>query len=209
MTEKHPSRIDVTDDFFGDIKENWGWLLALGIASVILGTIGLGMAFSLTLVGVLLFGVLLGIAGLFQLIDAFKCKGWKGTALHALIGLLYLAAGAVAIIDPVNAAVALTLVLGVAFIATGILRLIMAFQHRSSRGWIWALVGGIISLVLGTVILLQWPISGLWIIGLFIAIELIVNGWTSIFVALAARRTGKEQKGREDLESAKTAQTPA
>lgn len=197
MTENQPNRTGIADPLFGDLKKNWGWLLALGIASVILGTVGLGMAFALTLAGVLLFGVLLVFVGLFQLIDAFKCKGWKGTALHVLIGLLYLVAGVIAVIDPIEAAVALTFVLGVAFIAVGILRLIMAFQHRGARGWIWALVGGIVSVLLGTVIILQWPVSGLWIIGLFIAIELIVNGWTYIFLAIAARRAGKGQAPRE------------
>ncbi|MGC1952811.1 MAG: HdeD family acid-resistance protein [Gammaproteobacteria bacterium] len=205
MIENEPSRTGVIDTFFGDAKRNWGWLLALGVVSVILGTVGLGMAFSLTVVGVLLFGILLALTGLFQLIDAFKCKGWKGTTLHVLIGLLYLVAGSVAIIDPINAAVALTLVLGVAFIAVGVLRLIMAFQHRGSRGWIWALVGGVVSLVLGTVVLLEWPVSGLWVIGLFIAIELIVNGWTYIFISIAARRAGNAEAHREDLQGSQTA----
>ncbi len=209
MIENEPSSTGVIDTFFGDAKRNWGWLLALGIFSVILGTIGLGMAFSLTVAGVLLFGVLLVLTSLFQLIDAFKCKGWKGTILHVLIGLLYLVAGAVAILDPINAAVALTLVLGIAFIVVGILRLIMAFQHRGSRGWIWALVGGVVSLVLGTVVLLEWPVSGLWIIGLFIAIELIVNGWTYIFIAIAARRAGKDQAHREGIHSSQTAEPAA
>ena len=194
MTEKQPDNTGIADTIFGDIKKNWGWLLALGVGSVILGTIGLGMAFTLTVAGVLLFGLLLVLAGLFQLFGAFKCKGWKSTALHVVIGLLYVVAGVVAVSDPISAAVALTLVIGAAFLAVGALRLIMAFQHRGSRGWIWALAGGIVSLLLGTLIILEWPVSGLWIIGLFIAIELIVNGWTTIFVALAARQAGKDRE---------------
>lgn len=202
MARNQPNSAAMTDTLFGDVKKNWGWLLALGIASLILGIIGLGMAFTLTLAGALLFGILLVLVGLFQLVDAFKCKGWKGTALHVLIGLLYTVAGTLAVLDPIAAAVALTLVLGVAFIAVGVLRLIMAFQHRGSRGWIWALIGGIVSLLLGSVILLGWPVSGLWIIGLFIAIELIVNGWTYIFIAIAARRSAKEQAGGGTSETA-------
>jgi uncharacterized membrane protein HdeD (DUF308 family) len=65
--------------FFGDLKKNWGWLLALGILSVLLGTAGLGMTFGLTLASVQLFGILLLAGGVFQFFDAFKCKGWKGT----------------------------------------------------------------------------------------------------------------------------------
>jgi uncharacterized membrane protein HdeD (DUF308 family) len=191
MAEKQLIEAPVVDTLFGDAKKNWGWLLALGILSIILGTIGLWMTFALTLAGVLLFGVLLLLGGIFQVVDAFKCKGWKGTALHVLIGLIYVAAGAIAIWDPLGAAVALTLLIGAAFIAVGILRLVMAIQHRSARGWGWALAGGIISLVLGVLIILGWPVSGLWVIGVFIAIELIVNGWTYLFIALAARRMAK------------------
>lgn len=191
MAEKQPIETPVVDTLFGDAKKNWGWLLALGILSIILGTIGLWMTFALTLAGVLLFGVLLLVGGIFQVVDAFKCKGWKGTALHVLIGLIYVAAGAIAIWDPLGAAVALTLLIGAAFIAVGILRLVMAIQHRGARGWGWALAGGIISLILGVLIILGWPVSGLWVIGVFIAIELIVNGWTYLFIALAARRMAK------------------
>lgn len=191
MAEKQPIEAPVVDTLFGDAKKNWGWLLALGILSIILGTIGLWMTFALTLAGVLLFGVLLLLGGIFQVVDAFKCKGWKGTVLHVLIGLIYVAAGAIAIWDPLGAAVALTLLIGAAFIAVGILRLVMAIQHRNARGWGWALAGGIISLILGVLIILGWPVSGLWVIGVFIAIELIVNGWTYLFIALAARRMAK------------------
>lgn len=207
MVENQPTETPVVDTFFGDAKKNWGWLLALGILSVILGTIGLGMTLILTVAGVLLFGVLLVVGGGFQVVDAFKCKGWKGTAWHVLIGLIYVVAGAIAIFDPVGAAVALTLLLGAAFIAIGTLRLVMAFQHRESRGWGWALAGGIVSLILGLLVMIGWPVSGLWVIGLFIAIELIVNGWTYIFLAMAARRAAKAEEPRGTTDS--SGATPA
>jgi uncharacterized membrane protein HdeD (DUF308 family) len=52
-------------------------------------------------------------------------------------------------------------------------------------------LGGIITLLLGLMILARWPSSALWVIGLFLAIELIVNGWTQILVAVAARRSSQ------------------
>ena len=176
---------------FGELKKNWGWLLALGILFVVLGMIGLGMTFTVTVASVVFFGVLLLLGGGAQLVEAFKGKGWKGTVWHVLIGLLYLVAGVVTIQNPVGASVALTLILAWIIIGIGLLRIILAVQHRAATGWGWSLAGGIVTLLLGMMILARWPQSGLWIIGLFVAIELISNGWSSIFIALAAREAGR------------------
>jgi uncharacterized membrane protein HdeD (DUF308 family) len=191
MTEEKIAANPMMHPLFGDARKNWGWLLGFGILSLILGTIGLGMAPSLTLAGVTFFGILLGIGGVFQVVDAFKCKGWKGTLLNVLIGLVYLITGIVMAVHPLRAAVALTLLIGIAVIAAGVLRIWMAIQHKGSAGWVWILIGGIVSILLGILVIADWPLSGLWVIGLVIAVELIVNGWTYIFVGLAARGAGR------------------
>lgn len=179
---------------FGELKKNWRWLLAFGILSIALGTIGLGMTFGLTLASVLFFGALLIAGGVFQLFDALKCKGWKSTLWHVMIALLYVAAGILMVVDPVLASATFTLVLAWILIAVGIMRGIMAFQLRPSGGWFWLLLSGIVSVALGGMIIAEWPASGLWVIGLFVAIELIVNGWSYLFVALAARKAGKNDE---------------
>jgi len=179
--------------FFGNLRKNWGWLLAFGILAILLGILGLGMTFGLTLASIELFGILLIVGGAFQLFNAFKCKGWKSTVWHLLIALLYIAAGVIMVIDPVLASVTLTLVIAWILIAVGIIRSIMAFQMRKASGWYWPLISGVVSIALGVMIIVQWPISGLWVIGLFVAIELILHGWSYVFVALAARKAGKDE----------------
>jgi len=179
---------------FGDLEKNWGWLLAFGLLSIILGTIGLGMSFMLTELAVVFFAALLIVGGVFQILDALKCGGWKSIAWHVLIALLYVGLGVYMALEPLHAAVALTLVVGASLIAIGILRAIMAFQIKPAAGWYWPLISGIISLILGGLILSEWPQSGLFIIGLFIAIELIFNGWSYLFIALAARAAGKQRQ---------------
>jgi uncharacterized membrane protein HdeD (DUF308 family) len=176
---------------FGDLSRNWGWLLAFGILSIVLGTVGMGMTFGLTLVSVVFFGALLIVGGTFQLIDAFKCQGWKGALWHILIALLYIAGGLLIVIDPVLASGTLTLALAAVLIAVGVSRVIMAVQHRGQSGWGWLVLSGLISIALGAMIIAKWPMSGMWVIGLFVAIELIFNGWAYLFVALAARRAGQ------------------
>jgi uncharacterized membrane protein HdeD (DUF308 family) len=179
--------------FFGNLRKNWGWLLAFGILAILLGILGLGMTFGLTLASIELFGILLIVGGAFQLFNAFKCKGWKSTVWHLLIALLYIAAGVIMVIDPVLASVTLTLVIAWILIAVGIMRSIMAFQMRKASGWYWPLISGVVSIALGVMIIVQWPISGLWVIGLFVAIELILHGWSYVFVALAARKAGTDE----------------
>ena len=188
MANSNVSTLDPDAAILDAVKRHWGWLLALGVLFVVLGTIGLGTSVALTAVSVMFFGVLLMIGGGAQLIEAFRHTGWKSTLWHVLIALVYLGAGALTIRNPFGASVALTLILAVALVAVGLFRIFIAFQLKPATGWWLPLLAGIASLLLGAMIYAKWPVSGLWVIGLFVAIELIMNGWSYIVIALAARR---------------------
>lgn len=185
------TRASVAEQVLGQVRRNWGWLLALGILFIVLGTIGLGMTFYLTLASVLAFGVLLLIGGLMQLVEAFKCKGWKSVLWHVLMAGLYVLAGVVVVGDPVGASISLTALLGAVILAIGILRVLLAWHMRAAPGWGWPLAAGLASILLGALILARWPASGMWVLGLFVAIELIVQGWSQVAIALAARALPK------------------
>jgi uncharacterized membrane protein HdeD (DUF308 family) len=176
----------------GDLVHNWGWLLAQGIFLVVLGTIGLGMTFWLTLATVFIFGVFLLIGGGVQIFQAFKCRGWQSVLWHILIAILYVLAGLIIMADPLVASTLITLLLAGALMGIGVLRLIMAVQVRGVKNWFWPLIGGIAAIVLGLMILTRWPISGFWVIGLFVAIEMIFSGWSYIIIALGAREMGRQ-----------------
>ena len=141
--------------------------------------------------GTLFFGILIIIGGVAQLIEALKCRGWKGVAYHVLIAALYVVGGVFVIQDPFAAKMLLTWILGVVLVFVGIVRGAMAIQMRATGGWFVPMLGAIISILLGGMILAQWPLSGLFVIGSFIAVELITNGWSYIFIALAARKASK------------------
>lgn len=173
---------------FGNRRHSWGWLLALGILFIVLGVIALGMSVAMTVITVLFFGALLLVGGAFQIVDAFKCRGWKSILLHVLIALLYLAAGFMLVTEPVAGSLVLTAFLGGAFVVIGLLRLLMGLQMRGSgAAWGWIAFAGLASLVLGGMILFQWPMSALWVIGLLVAIEMIFHGWAYVMLALAIR----------------------
>jgi uncharacterized membrane protein HdeD (DUF308 family) len=176
----------------GDLVHNWGWLLAQGLLLVTLGTIGLGMTLWLTLATVFIFGVFMVIGGGVQLFQALKCKGWESILWHVLIAILYVLAGFVIMGDPLLASTLFTLLIAGALMGIGVMRLIMAFQMRGVKNWFWPLIGGLAAIVLGFMILGRWPVTGLWVIGLFVAIEMIFSGWSYIFIALGARELGKQ-----------------
>ena len=176
---------------WGDLAHNWGWLLAQGILLVVLGTIGLGMTIWLTLASVFIFGVFLVIGGGVQIFQTFKCRGWRSILWHGLIAVFYVLAGFSIMADPLAASTLFTLLLAGALVGIGVMRLVIAFQMRGAKNWFWPLIGGIAAIFLGLMILARWPVSGLWVIGLFVAIEMIFGGWAYIFIALGARAMGK------------------
>ena len=187
------SAVPLRAEVFGELSRNWLGLLVVGILSVILGVAGLGMTFFLTLASVLYLGVLMLIAGGVQLVHAVKCSGWKSVISHVLIGLLYVAAGIMIVARPLLAAVEITWILAFILITVGALRLVMAIEHRAMQGWTWAFLAGVATVLLGLMILARWPLDALWVIGLFLAVELIINGVSSIVLALTARAAGRSR----------------
>lgn len=175
------------DVVLGQVQKNWKWLLFLGIAFLILGIIGLGKAFVFTIASVYFFGFLILIGGVIQAIESFMCKGWKSIIWHLVIAILYIIVGIEIIRRPLVASTFITLIIAIGIILVGILRVVMAIQHRGLTNWGWPLFTGIVSILLGLTIALKWPVSGLFVIGLFVAIELIIHGWSYIFLALAAK----------------------
>jgi uncharacterized membrane protein HdeD (DUF308 family) len=171
------------------LRRNWGWLMGAGIALIVLGGTGLAASMLFTLVSALTFGAMMLVGGIVLLIDAFRREGWKSRALMLAVGALYALTGLATFYNPVAAVVALTLLVGAALVATGILRIVMAFQLRPMATWIWVLVSGVLSLLLGGMILVSWPASGAWVLGTFLAIELIFQGWAYVMLAQAIRST--------------------
>ncbi len=117
---------------------------------------------------------------------AFWAGRWGGFLVNLLVGLLYIVTAFFIIDAPLEGAVALTLLLALMFFVSGLFRMVAALVLRYPM-WGWSLASGIISVLLGVMIYRQWPASGLWVIGMFVGIELIFNGWTWIMLSLGLR----------------------
>jgi uncharacterized membrane protein HdeD (DUF308 family) len=105
-----------------------------------------------------------------------------------LLGVLYIVAGFLTFENPLLAAAVLTLLLGFALVASGIMRIVLAFSMKQEMPWIWVAVSGVITLLLGLIILVHWPVSGLYILGLFLGIDLIIAGLGWIGIGLGLKR---------------------
>ena len=179
-----------------EVRANWGWLMFMGVALTILGIIGLYMAGTLTIVSILWFGLLVSAGGVLTLIDAFRAEGWKAKLWQILIALAYIVAGIVMVMNPGASAAWFTMFIAAFLFISGIFRVVIGFQIRDEvKGWAWTVFGGIASIVLAFMIFAQWPLSGLWVIGLFIAIEMIMQGTSMISIAMAAKASKDARAG--------------
>jgi uncharacterized membrane protein HdeD (DUF308 family) len=168
------------------LKGKWGWILALGIVEIILGTIAIGAPVVMTLVSAVFFGWLLLFGGILSGVHAFWRKQWKGFFLDLVIGVLYAVAGFMVIANPAEAAVTLTLLIAMFLLMSGIFRIIVALTGHLQH-WGWVLLNGVITAGLGVLIWRQWPLSGLWVIGLFIGIDMIFYGWSLVMLSMMVK----------------------
>jgi uncharacterized membrane protein HdeD (DUF308 family) len=165
---------------------NWKWLLGLGIFSILLGGIALSALTITTLVSVLFLGFLLLANGIVEGIHAFKADKAKELFFHLLTAVLYVVVGALFVMNPAVSAASVALLLTAFFIVGGIFLIIWASVIRF-RNWGWVVLNGAVTLLLGFIVWADWPISGLWVIGLFVGIEMVINGWSRVMFALAMR----------------------
>ena len=174
-----------------ELRRYWGWYLALGIVLIVLGTIAIGSTFVMTIASVFFFGWLLIIGGVMEVIHAFWHKRWAGFFLDLLTGTLYIIAGWMMVTNPAESALLLTLIIAMFLVFEGVFRIVAAIAARYPH-WGWVMFNGIISLILGIMIWRQWPYSGLWVIGLFVGIEMLLNGWSLVMLSLTGRRLPAE-----------------
>lgn len=164
----------------------WGWFAGLGAALMLLGFIASANLILATLAATYAVGALMFAGGILQLVHAFAVRRWAWSAFWTLSGLLYLAAAAVVLYDPLFAARLLTLLLAVALGASGVVRAGIAIAWRG-YGWGWMLMSGLISCALAAMIANSWPANVLWLLGLVLAVDLMVQGVMLMLIGFTLR----------------------
>jgi uncharacterized membrane protein HdeD (DUF308 family) len=170
-----------------ELERRWPWMAALGVLSVLLGCCALVLTVSATIASVLVIGVFMAIAGGMEIVMGVNSKTWSRFFLWIAAGLFYLAAGAVAIAQPILAAAVFTLMLGAGLVATGALRLWVASHMPHGRRAL-PVTASLVTLGLGLVIVFGWPGNSVVVLGLLLGIDLIFNGGNWIAFAMTLRR---------------------
>ncbi len=168
------------------LRGNWFWFVLLGISLVVLGTVALGAVGIASLATAVFLGALILVSGIGETLGAFWCRAWSGFFFHLLSGILAIVIGALFLKAPIDAVLALTLLVACYLMVGGIFKIVAAASYRFAA-WGWTLVGGVIDLVLGTMIWFEWPASATWVIGLFVGISLVFRGFNWIGLGLALR----------------------
>ncbi len=169
-----------------ELVQYWGWFLAFGIALLLLGVAAVVRSVAATVVSMLFFGWLLVLASGIEIAQAVMVGHWVGFFHHLLAAILFGVVGVIMITRPVIGAEVATLFMAVFFLIGGLFQLIGSVAVHVP-GWGWQAADGLITFVLGVLVLSQWPVSGLWVIGLFIGIDLIFYGGAWIALALGLR----------------------
>lgn len=178
---------DVTLQGIDRLRSRSGWIVTIGIVLALLGTAAIAAGVATTVVSVLVFAWLLVFAGVAQLFHAFSHRDWQGFLLDLLLGVLYGVTGLLLLQSPVQGAETLTLLMAAFFLVSGLFRIGAAIgASLPNRGWV--VLSGVVNVILGGLILAQWPASGLWVIGLFVGIDLVFGGWSLVMLGLSLRR---------------------
>lgn len=174
-----------------EVRSYWWAFLVLGLLLVVIGSICIVHPLMASVTSVVFLGFLMLGGGIAQIVSSFWAGKWSGMLLHLLVGALYAIVGFMIIDAPVENTLLLTKLLALFFIVVGVMEIISSLVQRFP-GWGWVLLNGGVTLILGLLINRQWPSSGLWVIGLFVGIEMIFNGWGWIMLAIGIKSAGKK-----------------
>lgn len=167
-------------------RHDWVWFFVLGVLLIILGIVAMAASALTSLLSVLFLGWLLVLGGAVQTVHAFWARRRSQLFAHVAAGVLSVVIGLLFLTWPTLAELALTLFVAVLFIVGGLFRLSAALLGQFP-GWGWVVYDGVLSGVLGLVIWVTWPESAVWVIGMFVGIDLLFKGWSCLMLALASR----------------------
>lgn len=157
----------------------------LGIALIALGALAVLTPAVAGSAVVMVIGFILLIAGIVAVVRGLKAGASAEKVTGLILGIVTALAGIAVIGHPLFGLAFLTLLLVGYFVAEGVWKIVVSFRYRPARGWKWLLVSGVLSLILGLLIWNQWPMSGLWAVGVLVGVNLLGTGLALVMLASA------------------------
>jgi uncharacterized membrane protein HdeD (DUF308 family) len=162
-----------------------------GVLLIVLGMAAVGSPFLAAVAVNVAIAWLIVLAGAVHVILAFRAHGAGSMIWKLLVGVAYVCFGVYLILHPVLAVASLTLVLASLFLIEGVLDIVLFVKMRSMGGSSWVLLDGIVTLLLGAMIYMQWPSSSAWAIGTLVGVSMIISGVTRVMMSLAVRKAAQ------------------
>jgi len=170
--------------------EHLHWLgivfIALGVASVLAPAVA-GSALMIVI------GFILLIAGIVAIVRQLNTDASKEKTIGLILGVITALAGIAVIGHPFFGLAFLTLLLVGYFVVEGVWKIVVSFRYKPASGWKWLLASGVLSLILGLLIWNQWPVSGMWAVGVLVGVNLLGAGLALVTLASTLRRIARQR----------------
>jgi len=164
------------EQFAGLIRQHRGLFIFEGIVFLILGITAIVFPLVASVAMTILLGALLLVGGSASVIRAFRAKGMPNRGSSILLAILTLITGLLLVIFVPAGMLALTLTLAAFFIVQGIFEIVHGAQVKGHRGRGWLIASGILGLIIGVLLLLGWPSTAMWAIGILAGINFLFTG---------------------------------
>jgi uncharacterized membrane protein HdeD (DUF308 family) len=170
------------------VRQASTWSILWGVALILLGMLAVGSPLLAAVAVNAVLAWLIVFAGVVHVILAFHAHRAGSLIWRLLVGLAYVVFGVYMLAHPALGVVSLTLVLASLFLIEGIFDIVQFFQMRSMQGSSWVLIDGIVTLLLGLMIYMQWPSSSAWAIGTLVGVSMIISGLSRVMLSLTVRK---------------------
>ena len=171
------------------------WLL-LGLLSIAFGIFVLGAPVVASVAVTVITGILLLISGVLQVVGGFTVEGVGNKILSLIMGAVMLFLGWSFLDHPLQGTLTLATVMLILFMAGGIARIILSFQMKGTQFFWPTIISGAVSIILAGIIwsyVGQEPQALLSILGIFLGIEMLFNGFGLVFMAFFVRNAPKDE----------------
>jgi uncharacterized membrane protein HdeD (DUF308 family) len=160
----------------------------MGVLLIIFGVLAIATPAVAGTAVVMTIGAVLLIAGIVQIVSGLRSDGWSSKLPPLILGVITSLCGFGLLSEPWIGMKFIALLLAIFFVVEGIWKIIASFSYRPASGWLLLLVSGVIALVLGLLIWKQWPVSGLWAVGVLVGVDLLMTGISMVALASTIRR---------------------
>ncbi len=163
-------------------------LMLIGIVLVIAGVLAIATPAVAGQAVVMIIGGVLLLIGIFQIVSGIRAESLKSKLSPLVLGAITALCGLGLLGEPWIGMKIIALYLAIFFVVEGVWKIFTSFSYRPASGWLYFLGSGVMAIVLGLLIWKQWPISGLWAVGIFVGVDLLATGISMIVVATTIRK---------------------